>query len=311
MGCYHNKLDKKYFDKSVYVKKWEDTFGVKVKSIPLQYELLYETYSTLLNINNIYYAQGYSKTSDRVKRIISDTKEYLTKYKNKIKKSYDSNCIFLYEEFGYIVEELEDTLETYSKKNNTNDTLKSHCDSLMSEISKYILVLDLVDFDKMIDSKALAYVKKPNDKIPKKVNLKLMDDLDQHVCTIWELDKQKQLNEEFIESYSKWRVDLNNNEEQRGFTFEILNRIKDLNNAMVDYFFVYNKDKTIVNIYNFSLKEFLEKIDISFIKDIEFVKVFERLQEVSQHIEADNMEVAFTIIKELVEKYSDLYERMS
>ena len=28
MGKYHNKLDKKYFDKSIYMKKFESTFGI-------------------------------------------------------------------------------------------------------------------------------------------------------------------------------------------------------------------------------------------------------------------------------------------
>ena len=35
MGHYHNKLDKKYFNKSVYVKKFEEVFNIKIKDYPL------------------------------------------------------------------------------------------------------------------------------------------------------------------------------------------------------------------------------------------------------------------------------------
>ena len=34
MGHYHNKLDKKYFNKSVYVKKFEEVFNIKIKRLP-------------------------------------------------------------------------------------------------------------------------------------------------------------------------------------------------------------------------------------------------------------------------------------
>ena len=53
MGHYHNKLDKKYFNKSVYVKKFEEVFNIKIKDYPLQYELVYETYNTIISLNNI------------------------------------------------------------------------------------------------------------------------------------------------------------------------------------------------------------------------------------------------------------------
>lgn len=48
MGCYHNKLDKKYFRNSIYIKKFEETFDIKIRDYPLQYELIYETYNALL-----------------------------------------------------------------------------------------------------------------------------------------------------------------------------------------------------------------------------------------------------------------------
>ena len=43
MGAYHNKLDKKYFNKSIYAKKFEETFNIKLKDYPLQYEIMLDT----------------------------------------------------------------------------------------------------------------------------------------------------------------------------------------------------------------------------------------------------------------------------
>ena len=45
MGKYHNKLDKKYFNKSIYIKRFESAFNIKIKDYPLQYELVFETYN--------------------------------------------------------------------------------------------------------------------------------------------------------------------------------------------------------------------------------------------------------------------------
>ena len=90
MGCYHNKLDKKYFHKSVYIKKWEETFNVKIKDYPLQYELVFETYNTLIQLNNILFSKNYIAKYLKVDKILNLLEDYLKKYKNKIKKSFDS-----------------------------------------------------------------------------------------------------------------------------------------------------------------------------------------------------------------------------
>ena len=38
MGKYHNKLDKKYFNKSIYIKKFESAFGVKILSGQIRWD---------------------------------------------------------------------------------------------------------------------------------------------------------------------------------------------------------------------------------------------------------------------------------
>ena len=32
MGHYHNKLDKKYFNKSIYMRKFESAFNIRIKN---------------------------------------------------------------------------------------------------------------------------------------------------------------------------------------------------------------------------------------------------------------------------------------
>ena len=94
----------------------------------------------------------------------------------------------------------------------------------------------------------------------------------------------------------------------KDFIFDILNRIKDLNNSMVDYY-IYN-DKCLVNLFNYHLKEFLKQ-DITFVKDITYINVFNKLKDISNLIDNDNIDLAFSNIKELIEQFKDLYERNS
>ena len=299
MGHYHNKLDKKYFNKSIYIKKFESVFNIKIKDYPLQYELVYETYNTFISLNNILFSLNYVPLTNKIDNINHLLNSYLNKYKNKIKKCYDSNCILMYESFENIVDEIDDC-----KIRNIKYNLKS----LEKDIEIYMSILDKVDFDKLVDSKDMPYNKKPNDKLPKKVNLKLLNDLDIRENTIFDIDKQKELNNKFIQDYMKRTgINLNEDIEQRYFIFDILNRIKDLNNSIVDYY-IYN-DKCLVNLFNYYLKEFLKQ-DISFIKDITFINLFNKLKDISNLID-NNIDLAYSNIKELVEQFKDLYERNS
>ena len=170
-------------------------------------------------------------------------------------------------------------------------------------------ILEGVNFDKLIDSKDMPYIKKPNDKLPKKANLKIINDLDIKSSTLFDEEEQKELNNNFIKDYKKRTgINLNEDTEQRNYIFDILNRIKDLNNSMVDYY-IYN-DKCLVNLFNYFLKEFLKQ-DITFVKDITYINVFNKLKDISNLIDNDNIDLAFSNIKELIEQFKDLYERNS
>ena len=116
MGKYHNKLDKKYFNKSIYIKKFESAFDIKIKDYPLQYELVFETYNTYIGINNVLFSMNYIPINQKVDNLIHLISSYLNKYKNKIKKCYDSECILVYESLENTLDELNEMKELYAAK---------------------------------------------------------------------------------------------------------------------------------------------------------------------------------------------------
>uniref|UniRef100_UPI0040262DBF hypothetical protein n=1 Tax=Candidatus Ventrenecus sp. TaxID=3085654 RepID=UPI0040262DBF len=304
MGKYHNKLDKKYFNKSIYIKKFESAFGVKIKDYSLQYELIFETYNTYIGVNNILFSMNYIPINQKVDSLIHLISSYLNKYKNKIKKCYDSECILIYESLENTLDELNEMKELYTTKK-----IKYNLKSLEKDTEYFMNILDNLNFDKLVDSKDMPYIKKPNDKLPKKVNLKIIDNLDIKSSTLFDEEKQKELNNNFIKDYEKRTgINLNEDTEQRYFIFDILNRIKDLNNSMVDYY-IYN-DKCLVNLFTYYLKKFLNQ-DITYVKDITYINVFNKLKDISDLIENNNIDLAYSNIKELIEQFKDLYERNS
>lgn len=305
MGKYHNKLDKKYFNKSIYMKKFVETFNIKLKDNPLQYELVYETYNTFIIINNTLFSLNYIPIDKKVNNMIDILSDYLDTYKNKIKKCYDSQCILLYESFENMLDELNEMKELHTTKKS-----RYNLKSFEETFENFMNILDNLNFDKLVDSKDMPFVKQPNDKLPKKVNLKLMNNTQSHITTMYDITKQDELNKEYIENYSKIKFDLEQEQDQQYFIFDTLNRIKDINNAIVDYYTI-DKDTTVIDIFNSSLQDYIPSIDISKIKDIEFVNVFNQLEKVCVFINNKDIDKAFEIIKDLIDRYKNLYERMS
>lgn len=305
MGAYHNKLDKKYFNKSIYMRKFESAFDIRLKDYPLQYEIALDTFNAFISFNNILFSLNYVPTKDKVNNITHLLNSYLNKYKNKIKKSFDKNCIMLYDNLESMLNDLEEMKEL-----NTTKGTKINLKPFEMGVEQYMNILDAVNFDKLVDSKVMPYEKKANDKLPKKVNLKIIDDIDLKTSTLFNNEKQKDLNNAFISDYLKRTgIDLSKEKDQRYFIFDTLNRIKDLNNAIVDYQ-IY-KDKAVLNIFNYYLSNDYLKQDISFVKDITFINVFNKLKVVSQEICDDNVDMALTHLKEHIDQFKDLYERNS
>lgn len=305
MGAYHNKLDKKYFNKSIYMKKFESAFDIKLKDYPLQYEIALDTFNAFISFNNILFSSNYVPTSQKVDNIIHTLRSYINKYQNKYKKSFDKNCIMLYEKLEDILDEMEEI-----KQLNITKGMKINLKPFEISVEQYMGILDAVHFDNLVDSKVMPYEKKANDKLPKKVNLKIIDNLDIKTSTIFNYEKQKELNNAFVSDYlKKTGIDLSKEKDQRYFIFDTLNRIKDLNNAIVDYK-IY-KDKADLNLLNYYLSNDYLKQDISFVKDITFINLFNKLKIVSQEISNDNIDMALTRLKELLDQFKDLYERNS
>lgn len=305
MGAYHNKLDKKYFNKSIYMRKFESAFDIRLKDYPLQYEIALDTFNAFISFNNILFSLNYVPTIQKVDNIIHTLRSYINKYQNKHKKSFDKNCIMLYDNLESMLNEMEDLKELKKGKIDKKDLKPFELG-----VEKYMNVLDAVHFDKLVDSKVMPYEKKANDKLPKKVNLKIIDDIDLKTSTLFNDEKQKDLNNAFISDYlKKTGIDLSKEKDQRYFIFDTLNRIKDLNNAIVDYK-IY-KDKAVLNLFNYYLSTDYLKQDISFVKDITFINVFNKLKVVSQEISDDNIDMALTHLKEHIDQFKDLYERNS
>lgn len=305
MGAYHNKLDKKYFNKSIYMKKFESAFDIRLKDYPLQYEIALDTFNAFISFNNILFSSNYVPTSQKVDNIIHTLRSYINKYQNKYKKSFDKNCIMLYEKLEDMLDEMEEI-----KQLNITKGMKINLKPFEISVEQYMDILDAVHFDNLVDSKVMPYEKKANDKLPKKVNLKIIDDLDIKTSTIFNYEKQKELNNTFVSDYlKKTGIDLSKEKNQRYFIFDTLNRIKDLNNAIVDYK-IY-KDKADLNLLNYYLSNDYLKQDISFVKDITFINLFNKLKIVSQEISNDNIDMALTRLKELLDQFKDLYERNS
>lgn len=305
MGAYHNKLDKKYFNKSIYMKKFESAFDIRLKDYPLQYEIALDTFNAFISFNNILFSSNYVPTSQKVDNIIHTLRSYINKYQNKYKKSFDKNCIMLYEKLEDMLDEMEEI-----KQLNITKGMKINLKPFEISVEQYMGILDAVHFDNLVDSKVMPYEKKANDKLPKKVNLKIIDNLDIKTSTIFNYEKQKELNNAFVSDYlKKTGIDLSKEKDQRYFIFDTLNRIKDLNNAIVDYK-IY-KDKADLNLLNYYLSNDYLKQDISFVKDITFINLFNKLKIVSQEISNDNIDMALTRLKELLDQFKDLYERNS
>lgn len=304
MGAYHNKLDKKYFNKSIYVRKFEKAFDIRIKDYPLQYEIMLDTYNTFIIVNNILFSLNYMPTNQRVDNILHTLNSYLTKYKNKVKKSYDSNCIRLYDSLENIFNELSEM-----KKEHETRKINYNLKPVEKEVELLMNILIAVNFDMLVDSKTMPFEKKANDKLPKKVNCKIIDNINLLASTLYDEDKQKQLNDDFINNYLKITgIDLNQEKEQRHFIFDTLNRIKDLNNALVDYY-IY-KDKAVLNIFNNALNNYLTQ-DITYVKDITYINIFNKLKDINKLLNADDIDNAYDKIKELLDQFKSVYERNS
>jgi len=300
MGSYHNKLDRKYFNKSVYVKKFEEVFNVKIKDYPKQYEMLLDTFNTLISFNNILFTKNYIKKSDMLNNSIYLLTSYLNKYKNKINKCYDLNCISIYEGIEEYLDELK---EMQSSNININ------FEGIKKDITKYVHALDILNFDEIYDSKKLPYAKQPNDKLPKKIACKLVNNLEKIKSPIWSHDELLKYNDSFIKYYfDKTGIDLNKDKKTKDLIFDIHINICNINNAIIDKK-MFNDDG-VFHFYMTTFDVFCSQ-DIEFLKDIYYKNLYKRVKAIIKLLEDNNVDLAYKNILEIINQYSYLYERIS
>ena len=300
MGKYHNKLDKKYFNKSIYIKKFEEVFNIKIKDYPIQYEIILDTFNTLISFNNILFSTNYMKTSDRIDNSIHLISSYLNKYKNKINKCYDLNCINIYQDFESDLEELKEM-----KKPN----VKVNLNSIKSNMEFYMSGLDILSFDLLYDNKELVYQKLPNDKLTKKINCKIITNLDTTKSLLFSYDEQKKYNDIFINDYyNKTNIDLNNDVKSINMIFELHTFIKDVNNAIVDR--LINNDHSVFKIHLDVFNSFV-KNDYTYLKDIYYQNLFNKIKDIIIMLNEDKIDLAYQNIKVIIEQYKNIYERIS
>ena len=305
MGRYHKKLDRKYFHKSIYIRKWEETFNVKIKDCPLQYDIVFDTFNTFIMLNNFLFSTNYIPQKEKVNKILDLLNNFLTQYKNKIQKSYDSQCIVFYENFEIIVYELQEMKDLY-----INNGKKYNLHSIEEAVEEYMALLDIIRFDLLVDSKNMHYSKAPNDKLPKTINCKLVNDIEVHKDNLYfDESKMTEASNQFIEEYlTKYGIDLNKDIEQKYNIFDIHIFIKDLNNFIVEM--ILHTDIKKYKLYLEIFSEFMNR-DFSCIEDIYYKNLIKRIDKICLLLCDAKLKEAYDKVQEIIEENKKWYERIS
>ena len=298
MGYYHNRLNKRNFKNSVYIKKFEELHNIKIKNHTLQYEIIFDTINVYLDLNNILFSKKYIPLKEKVNKMKELIDTYINTYKSKINKSYDLNCFDLYETLLEYQSELLDIKQT-----------KPNLKSFETRISSFVLMLDMLEYDKLYDSKGMTYQRQVNEKIPKKYNCKFYTDDEINDNLLFGNNKLKLINDSFIENYLNITgIDLNIETKQKEFIITIHKNIEYIQNALVDYY-TY-KDTIILDIATNNIKDFFNQ-DINYIEDIYYRNIFNKFKTAFDNILNKDFDNALKLIDTLINNNISLYERVS
>lgn len=104
--------DKKYFHLTEYATRFQDIFGIELKSNTEQFDLTFNTYKTLFKVykSAITYKQNKIERYNAIRKTLE---KYFELVKSKINKCWDKYCIELYEDYEKWYDEL---LEMEQKK---------------------------------------------------------------------------------------------------------------------------------------------------------------------------------------------------
>ena len=305
-GCYYNLLNKKYFRNSVYVKKFEEVFNVKIKGLPLQYELIYETLNTIIKGNNILFSKNYIPKEEKVDKLLNLFNDYLTKYENKINKSYDLACIGIYNHIYILSGELNEM-----KKEKQTRKIDYNLKSLENTLSEYIALFIYLRIDEIRDNRGMYYKKLANDKLPKKVICKIKYDINALNNDMWySLEEQNKINDLFIAEYfRKTGIDLKNDDELRDIIFDIHLFIQDTNNFIQEL--ILNYDELKLKLYKDLGKSYFVN-DFEKIEDIYYFNLLNKLKNIYDSLCADNLKDSYKEIQEIINSVENKkwYERI-
>ncbi len=310
MEAYHNRLNKRSFKKSVYIKKVEEVYGFKISTQSLQYELIIETHNANIDINNVIYSKKYIPLKDKVDKMINIIDTYVSKYKNKINKCKNLTCIELYDILIGYNNELKEMkeLERIRIEKGEKGT-KLNLKSIGARVSTYLTMLDMLSFDRLYDSRGMTYERQVNEKIPKKYNCQIFTDEEIMDGLIFYNDL-KTFNDEFFNKYyDKTGINLNSDKEQKDFIINLHKNIVFVNNLLVDYY-AY-KDTLVLDLILPKLNAYTKQ-DISYVKDISYIRLFEKFSDVCEDINNKNYDNAYKRMKLIIDNDDmNIYERIS
>lgn len=306
-GCYYNLLNKKYFKNSVYIKKFEEVFDVKIKDCPLQYELVFETLNTIIKGNNILYSKNYIPKEEKVDKLLNLFNGYLTKYKNKIEKCYDSASVGIYYHIEIIAGELEEM-----RKEKLTRAIKYNLKPIENTMSEYIALFLYLKIDAIRDNRGMYYQKQANDKLPKKVICKLKNDTNSFSNDMWySVKNQQQVNDLFMAEYlRRTGIDLKNNDMLRETIFDIHTFVQDTNNYIQEL--MINYDELKLKLFKDLGAFYFASTNFKRIEDIYYHNLLNKLKNIYDRLGADDLNELYRQIQEIINSVENKqwYERI-
>lgn len=235
-----NIINDNTFKKSLYIKTLEKELGIKnfKKEYREQYEIMLDTFRTLILVNNAFYSDTNGGLEDRIelatnilaKYLYKDDSETTKKYgSRKINNLFDEYCISLNKKLFKWYEVLQ-TPANYLKKH------QKELNNIKEEISNEVKILNFVNYDYSIEDNII--LSKSND--------------NKHSKYLSKFNYLYPKREQFIEEYKKDFYTTYNQE---------LSNI-DIDNIAFIYDLIEKLNNGIVDLLTFKRKNNYKEIDV-------------------------------------------------
>lgn len=234
-GIRQDIINDNIFSKSLYIKTLEEELGIKnfKKEYREQYEIMLDTFRTLILVNNAFYSDTNGGLEDRIELATNILAKYLYKDDSETTKKYGSRKINnLFDE--YCISLNKKLFKWYEVLQTPANYLKTHpkeLDIIKEEISNEIKILKFINYDYTIENNIILK-KDSNTKYSK------------YLSKFNYLNPQR---EQFIKEYKKDFYDtykqMLSNEDIKNITY-VYDLIVSLNNGIVDLI-NYNKPNEV------------------------------------------------------------------